>query len=252
MKRPVVIVGMGEMGELFASGLLKSGHPVYPVLRDTALASMAFAIPEPELVLVAVGENDLHPVLESMPDEWRGRLALLQNELLPRDWHRHGIAEPTVIVVWFDKKKGRPFVAVQPTPVCGPKASLITDALDVLNVPNWEIPPNELLYELVRKNLYILTVNIAGLKTGGTVGELWGKHRGLAGRVANEILDIQEWLAGCALPRARLVAGMVEGFDGDPDHICTGRSAPERLQRALILARNAGIGTPMLQEIADW
>jgi len=44
-------------------------------------------------------------------------------------------------------------------------------------VPNWEIPPNELLYELVRKNLYILTINIAGLKTGGTVGELWGKHR---------------------------------------------------------------------------
>ena len=252
MKRPVVIVGMGEMGELFASGLLKSGHPVYPVLRDTALASMASAIPEPELVLVAVGENELHPVLESMPDQWRGRLALLQNELLPRDWHRHGIAEPTVIVVWFDKKKGRPFVAVQPTPVCGPKASLVTGALDVLNVPNWEIPPNELLYELVRKNLYILTINIAGLKTGGTVGELWGKHRGLAGRVANEILDIQEWLAGCALPRARLVAGMVEGFDGDPDHICTGRSAPERLQRALILARNAGIGTPMLQEIADW
>jgi 3-hydroxyisobutyrate dehydrogenase-like beta-hydroxyacid dehydrogenase len=50
MKRPIVIVGMGEMGELFAGGLLKSGHPVYPALRDTALAAMAFAIPEPELV----------------------------------------------------------------------------------------------------------------------------------------------------------------------------------------------------------
>ena len=118
-------------------------------------------------------------------------------------------------------------------------------------MPNWEIPPAELLYELVRKNLYILTINIAGLKTSGTVGELWGKHRGLAERVANEILDIQEWLAECRLPRARLVAGMVEGFDGDPNHICTGRSAHERLQRALILAGNAGIGTPMLQEIAD-
>jgi hypothetical protein len=79
MKRPIVIVGIGEMGELFASGLLKSGHPVCPVLRDTALAAMAFAIPEPELVLAAVGENDLHPVLESMPNEWRGRMALLQN-----------------------------------------------------------------------------------------------------------------------------------------------------------------------------
>ena len=42
MKRPIVIVGIGEMGELFADGLLKSGHPVYPVLRDMALASMAF------------------------------------------------------------------------------------------------------------------------------------------------------------------------------------------------------------------
>jgi ketopantoate reductase len=251
MKRPVVIVGMGEMGELFASGLLKSGHPVYPVIRGMAMDSMASALPDPELVLVAVGENELHSVLESLPDEWRGRLGLLQNELLPRDWRRHGITEPTVIVVWFDKKKGRPFVAVQPTPVCGPKASLITGALDALKVPNWEISANELLYELVRKNLYILTINIAGLKTGGTVGELWGKHRGLAERVANEILDIQESLAECPLPRARLMAGMVEGFDGDPNHICTGRSAPERLHRALKLAQGAGIATPMLQEIAD-
>jgi hypothetical protein len=32
------------------------------------------------------------------------------------------------------------------------------------------------------------------VQTGGTVGELWGMHRGLAGRVANETLDIQEWL----------------------------------------------------------
>jgi len=59
--------------------------------------------------------------------------------------------------------------------------------------------------------------------------EFFYSLRGLAGRVANEILDIQEWLAKCRLPRARLMAGMVEGFDGDPDHICTGRSAPERL-----------------------
>ena len=31
------------------------------------------------------------------------------------------------------------------------------------------------------------------MQTGGMVGELWGKHRGLAERVANEILDIQKW-----------------------------------------------------------
>ncbi len=253
MKRPVVIIGMGEMGELFARGLLKSGHPVYPILRGMDLRSAASELPEPELILVAVGENDLHPILTALPAPWRGRLGLLQNELLPPDWRRHGIEDPTVIVVWFDKKKGRPFVPVLPTPVAGPKARLIIQALDAIEVPCHEIPPGELLYELARKNLYILTINIAGIKMrpGGTVGELWRHHRALAEAVAGEILDIQEWLAQTPLPRERLMAGMLEGFDGDPEHICMGRTAPARLQRALKFAAQAGISTPTLREIAD-
>lgn len=251
MKKPVIVIGMGEVGDLFARGFLKLGHPVYPILRGTNMAAMASQIPEPELVLVAVGEENLHPVLRSLPHEWRGRLGLLQNELLPRDWQRHGITDPTVIVVWFDKKKGRPFVPVLPTLASGPKASLAVQALEAIEVPCREIPPAELRYELVRKNLYILTINIAGLRTGSTVSELWEHHRALAEAVAQEILDIQERLAQCRLPRERLMAGMLEGFAGDPQHICTGRTAPVRLQRALKLAREAGIGTPVLQEIAE-
>jgi hypothetical protein len=250
-KKPVIILGLGEMGELFASGFLKSGYPVYPALRGMDLAELASEIPAPALVLVAVGENDLSPLLDSLPEVWRGRLGLLQNELLPRDWQPHGIVDPTVIVVWFDKKKGRPFVAVLPTPVCGPKASLVLQALQAVEVPAHEIPAGELLYELVRKNLYILTINIAGLRTGGTVGELWTEHRELAEKVAREILDIQAWLAQSPLPRERLLAGMLEGFAGDPRHICTGRSAPMRLQRALEHARSAGIPAPALQQISD-
>jgi hypothetical protein len=250
MQEPVIIVGMGEMGEFFAQGFLKCGHPIYPVLRGMDPAAVATEIPAPALILVAVGENDLHPVLASTPPAWRDRLGLLQNELLPRDWERYGIADPTVIVVWFDKKKGRPFVAVLPTPICGPMAPLVTRALRALDVPCREIPAGELFYELVRKNLYILTINIAGIRTGGTVGDLWAKHRKLAQAVASEILDVQEWLAQVELPRERLMTGMLEGFAGDPQHICMGRTAKERLQRVLQHAREAGIGTPTLQEIA--
>jgi hypothetical protein len=79
---------------------------------------------------------------------------------------------------------------------------------------------------------------------------LWSRHRPLAKGVAGEILDLQEWMAGQPLPRARLMAGMLEGFDGDPKHICMGRSAPVRLKRALRLARSAGIATPWLDDIA--
>lgn len=251
MHEPVAIIGMGEMGELFARGFLKLGHPVYPVLRGISMADAARTVPEPELVIVAVGEDDLDAVLAAVPAAWGNRLALLQNELLPHAWERHAIANPTVIVVWFDKKKGRPFVAVLPTPVAGPQAHRVSQALQAVDVPCYPIAPTELLFELVKKNLYILTINIAGLRLRqfATVGELWRDHRALAEAVAHEILDIQEWLAGTPLPRERLLEGMLKGFDGDPDHICTGRTAPKRLRRALATARTAGLAVPTLTAI---
>lgn len=250
MKKPIIIIGMGEMGELFAQGFLKLGYPVVPVLRATSTDTLAREIPDPELVLVAVGEDDLHSVLDHLPENWGTRLALLQNELMPRDWNRYRLPQPNVIVVWFDKKKGRPFVSVLPTLVAGPKAELVFRALTRIDVPCRSIPEDELLFEMVRKNLYILTINIAGLRTGGTVSQLWEQHRSIAQAVASEILDIQEWLAGESLPRERLMRGMLQGFDGDPNHICMGRSAPVRLRRALRIAREAGIDTPTLDAIA--
>jgi hypothetical protein len=203
------------------------------------------------LVIVAVGEEDLDNVLKAMPEAWRRRVALLQNELLPRDWERCGIVDPTVIVVWFDKKKGRPFVSVLPTVVSGPSADLVVGALQAIDVPCYQAAADQLLFELAKKNLYILTVNIAGLPlpAGTTVGQLWSFHQAEVRSVAREILDLQDWRAETTLPRSRLMDGMLQGFAGDPDHICTGRSARKRLRRVLETARLAGISTPTLAEI---
>ncbi len=247
-----MIIGMGELGELFARGFLKLGYPVYPVLRSMQLSTVVSAIPEPELVLLAVGEEDLHSQLDILPEDWRDRLAFLQNELLPRDWHRHDIVDPTVIVVWFDKKKGRPFKALLPSYVSGPKADLITSSLQIIDVPCREISREQHLYEMIRKNLYILTVNIAGLKMspGSTVSKLWADYREMTEILVKELLDIQEWLVQGKLPRDKLLAGMLEVFSADPEHICRGRTAPERLNRVLKFANIAGISVPMLQAIS--
>ena len=252
MNKFVVIIGMGELGELFARGFLKLGYPVYPVLRSMQLSTVVSAIPEPELVLLAVGEEDLHSQLDILPEDWRDRLAFLQNELLPRDWHHHNIADPTVIVVWFDKKKGRPFKALLPSYVSGPKAALITSSLQIIDVPCREISREQHLYEMIRKNLYILTVNIAGLKMspGSTVSKLWADYREMTEILVKELLDIQEWLVQSKLPRDKLLAGMLEVFSADPEHICRGRTAPERLNRVLKFANIAGISVPMLQAIS--
>lgn len=136
-----------------------------------------------------------------------------------------------------------------PTPVAGPAARMLVKALDSIDIPALQIPNEDLVDALVAKNLYILTANIVGLRTGGTVSELWNEHRSLAGTVGSEILDIQEWLVGAPLDRERAIDGMVRAIEGDPDHGTTGRSAPRRLERAIGHARSAGIETPALIEI---
>lgn len=251
-KQPVILIGAGEMGGVFARGLLRAGYPVHPVTRSDSITETAAEIPDPAFVIVGVAEGDLHSVLEQIPAAWRDRLALLQNELLPRDWKQHGLDNPTVISVWFEKKKGMDFKVIIPSPVLGPHAQTIADALATLEISTKVLStPADLLQELVLKNVYILTTNIAGLKVGGNVGELWEHHQDLARTVANEVIDLQEWLTNEPLNREALIDGMVKAFNGDLNHGCMGRSAPARLQRALELAKEAGINLPEMSSISS-
>ena len=251
MKNPVIVVGMGEMGSVFARGFLCSGYPVYPVVRGIDMSAVEERLGEPELVIIAVAERDLQAVLHEVPVSWRDRLVLLQNELLPVDWLKHQL-DPTVISVWFEKKKGMDSKVIIPSPVYGKYAQLVADALAAVDIGTRVLGSAEdLLFELVLKNVYILTTNISGLETGGTVSELWSQHRGVAMEVANEIIRLQQMLTGRPLDADRLIKGMVQAFNGDPEHGCMGRSAPSRLERALEQAHAFGQDVPSLRRIAS-
>ena len=251
MDKPVVVIGIGEIGSVFARGLMKLGYPVVPVTREMDMALVAADVADPEMVVVAVAEKDLHPTLQMLPDVWRDRLVLLQNELLPRDWLQHGLDNPTVISVWFEKKRGMDSKVVIASPAYGQFSGLLKEALGSLDIPVATVDSDEaLLFELVLKNLYILTTNIAGLEAGGNVSELWLNSNDLACSVAGDVLDIQEYLTGEELNRMALIEGMLKAFDGDPNHGCMGRSAPARLERALAIADEAGLEVPTLRRIA--
>lgn len=252
MNKPIVMIGIGEMAGVFARGFLRIGHPVYPVTRQMDLQAEANAIPEPEFVLVAVGEKDLQATLQQIPSQWHDKLALLQNELLPKDWQAYPFTNLTVISVWFEKKKGQDAKVLIPSPAFGPHADTIKQGLASIDIPCRVVDSAaEMQYELVRKNVYIVTTNIAGLKTGGTVAELWRDHEVLARAVASDVMDIQETLVQEELPRERLIEGMLEAFEGDPEHKCMGRSAPARLQRALEQAKQNGLDASNLKLIAE-
>ncbi len=257
MNKSIVIIGIGEMAGVFARGLLRTGYPVIPATRDTSLAQLASEVKDPAAVIVGVAENDLHDVLGQIPEIWHDRLVLLQNELLPRDWQQYKINNPTVISVWFEKKKGQDFKVLIASPVFGPKASIIHDALTSLTIPAIILKnETELESELVIKNVYILTTNITGLALAGTTPDLtvdimWNLHRELATKVANDVIAIQQHLTGKTFVHENLIDGMVKAIHGDTKHKCMGRSAPARLARAIAIADDAGLAVPTLREIAD-
>ncbi|MCK5725249.1 MAG: hypothetical protein KAH22_00335 [Thiotrichaceae bacterium] len=253
MKSSVVVIGIGEIGSVIARGFLRLGHPVYPVIRSMDMEAEAIALPNPALVVLAVGESDLDILLPQIPEQWRSQLVLIQNELLPPDWQKHSYSDITIASIWFEKKSGQDVKVVVPTTLYGPHATLLSSALDALSIPNTLLESTEqLTFELLRKNYYILTSNIAGLKAPGTVANLWENHQDFARSVSDDIAKLQSHLlGGVTVDNQALIDAMVVAFEGDPEHQCMGRSAPIRLQRALDVAKSANIEVPVLFAIAE-
>ena len=90
---------------------------------------------------------------------------------------------------------------ILPSLLHGPRAQLIHRALQTLDIPcRMLATQQDLPFELVRKNLYILTTNIAGLASGGTVAELGASHRTLAQQVAHEVMRYRAGLVAPTSP----------------------------------------------------
>ncbi len=253
MNRPVVIIGIGEVAGVLARAFLRVGYPVVPVTRHMDIITEAKETSDPLMVVLGVGEKDFSSVVEAIPDAWRDRLVLIQNELLPRDWEIHGIENPTVLSVWFEKKKGMDYKPLLPTPILGPHAELIAETLVGIDVPCTVLEDSEeMLVQLVQKNVFILTTNIAGLalEEGATTATLWGENRQLAVDVANNAIDLQEALTGQSFPRDQLLKGLVQGLGSDPHHKCKGRSALARLARAIEIADEKGVEIKSIRDLA--
>ncbi|MBT7127938.1 MAG: hypothetical protein HN946_04675 [Candidatus Thioglobus sp.] len=251
MKKPIVVLGIGELGSVFARAFLKNNYPVYPITKETDINELAHNI-DPELILICTGEADLQNALKDIPDKWKNRVAMMQNELLPRDWEDHGFINPTVISVWFEKKKGMDSKVLISSPVFGKKSHILAESLALIDIPAHVLNSEDaLLFELVLKNLYILTTNIAGLaiEPGANVDSLRRNHLQLMRDVSSDVLILQSALTGQVFDQTDLEQGMIEAFEGDLKHGCMGRSAPARLERALQLARELDLTMPTLEKI---
>lgn len=257
MTEHVVVVGMGQLGALFSEGFLRTGRSVTPVLRGGDVRAVCEKA-KPDAVLIATGEDDLDNVLGRLPPCARDRALLIQNELRPEKWQKHEI-DPTICIVWFEKRKGKPPSAVLPTVLYGKHSALLDETLRVLELPHRIIDSREkLAHELVLKNLYILGLNLTGLRAGGVAKDLRSKHQELFRSVIAELLPIEKAalcetpsFSGARLDEARLLEDLDGAILADPEHTCSGRSAPRRLTRTLENAARFGIKTPILTQLAE-
>jgi len=203
------------------------------------------------MVLLTVGEGDLPAALGTVPEPWRGRVVLVQNELLPETWEELGLRDPTIAVVWFEKKPGRAVRQILPTPVAGPVAADVVEVLGAAGIDAREVPPGPSLEdELVAKNLYILAFNVAGLVAadGATVADLHGGDR--FQELAAEILALQGAALGRSVDEEAALSRVAEAVAADPEHGARGRTAPARLARAVRRADSAGLDVPGLRRVA--
>lgn len=241
----LVVVGMGELGTLLAGLLEAAGERVVAVRRgDPFDASLA-----PERVIVTVGEDDLAAVLASLPSAWRDRVVLVQNELAPEQWLAHGVVDPTVAVVWLEKKKGRAPKVVLPTPVAGPWAERLAVLLEGAGLAAHVIDRALLPAALLDKNVYILVSNLAGLAApaGTTTAQLLELPMlETTSRVFADVVGIESARLGLPLDADTASAAMMRAFLADPDHVAAGRSAPARLRRTRARATALGLEAPAL------
>jgi hypothetical protein len=248
--RDLVIYGVGELGKLLATAALRRGIRVTPITRaqraDEVLGQIAPNTP----LLVSVGEHDLPAILSSLPPAHTGRVILLQNELFPSSWQAHGL-RPSVLVPWLLQKRGMPTQIARPSPLFGADSALLRELCEAIAVPTSQLHDEaELAQALVDKYVFILAINALGLAVDRTLGLWLQEDLAQVWNVLEEAARLGEALVGRPIDHTRAHAAAEQAMRALSSVPARGRTAGERLTRALAHAKRLGVAVPRLAAIA--
>lgn len=245
----MILIGVGELGALYGAAALRAGLRVTPVLRSTIIEDVWKGTPARTPILIAVGEADLEPVLQSLPAARKRDAILLQNELFPSRWKRHGV-EPTVMIPWLLRKRGQPELVARPTPVYGQYTALAADLHRALGL---DIQPlhseAELAQALVDKYTFILTVNALGLLGDVNLGEWAAREPARIVALAREAAALGQALCEHPIDVETSVRATQQGLQAMAPMRARGRSASERVRRAVAQAEAFGLEIPELRGV---
>jgi hypothetical protein len=224
---------------------------VTPITREQRADEQLGQIAPDTPLLVAVGEHDLPAILRSLPPARRGRVILLQNELFPSSWQAHDLS-PSVLVPWLLQKRGMPTQIARPSPVFGADSALLRELCHAISVPTLQLHDEAALAQaLVDKYVFILSINALGLAVDRTLGLWLQEDPAQVWNIFEEAAGLGEALVGRPIDRIKAYAAAEEAMRALSQVPARGRTAGERLARALAHARRLGLSVPRLAHIAE-
>ncbi|PSR26162.1 MAG: hypothetical protein C7B46_20200 [Sulfobacillus benefaciens] len=247
MDSPIVVIGMGQLGTLFADAWIQLGQSTLTIRREQRVNQDI----APRAVLIATGEQDLPPVLASLPHFWRSHVILIQNELVPQIWVPY-TDQPTLVAVWAEKKPHIEVHSLRSSVVFGPHTDLVADAFAAMNQPlSVAKDYSDMLLELSIKNIYIWATNIYGLSNPGSLGQLAAEpHAAVLESLMAELCQVHSAVAGYYCAPQRIIPIIWHIIHTNADLKIPGRSARTRLERVMSAVHQHSLATPELSRIA--
>lgn len=248
--RELVVYGLGELGQLYGAAALRAGLRVTPITRQSDPQAVLAEVGPEVPILVAVGEKALDEVLAGLGPERSHGLILLQNELFPRQFQ--GLPTPTVFVPWLLKKRGMPLLIARDTPVFGRFAVLVHELHAALALPTSELTSEEALHQaLIEKYAFIVTINALGVLRDRTLAMWLQEDPHLVQALAAETAGLGSALCGAPVDLAACLRAVKQAMHALGAIAARGRSAPERVARALAEGARLGIALPELARVAQ-
>lgn len=248
--RELVVYGLGELGQLYGAGALRSGIRVTPITRESSPSEVFKSIGADVPILVAVQETALDDVLAGIPKGRAESIILLQNDLFPSRYEALGL-RPTVLVPWLLKKRGTNLTIARPTPVYGRHAALVAELHRVLDIPSVTLDNEQALRQaLVEKYAFILGINALGVLRDRTLAG-WMQEDPLRVRaLTTEAAQLGAALAECTADKVAIDRAVTEAFQALGTMSARGRSAEGRVRRALAQAEALELALPELTRVA--
>jgi ketopantoate reductase len=244
-----LVMGLGQLGQMYAGALLRLGFRVTPIVRSTA-RPLQLGVPPGTPVLLAVGEEQFDDAVKELQSaQWADHLILLQNEIFPASWKQWGVENPTVMAVWTNRKNGAAQVGLA-TRVSGPQADLVMRMHQALNIPCEKLTDESALNtELCAKYAFILTLNALGVAQARTVSHWMQAEPGRVRAVLNDAVALSAARVDGYVDVARASARAREALEALSNLPTLGRTALPRVERAAHAARTLQMDLPALRAL---